>query len=159
MCGQDTFSKSKSGGRSQKSCGVSTCRRRSNQPETISYTQSNMSTTESTPREKKVTLAIDFDKRKCHCNWSDCEILHKSLVASRQLKDHPWAQNFYHFGCPDGAGIKLRALRYNLAHHFKFTKELDDTKEVKIAPHHFPLSLLEGKPGNRTNFLAKDEAK
>ena len=61
------------------------------------------------PAEKQVKgLSIDFQRRKCVCNWANCEELHKRLAFDPRLVGHPWADDFFRFTCHNKmAGVPL----------------------------------------------------
>lgn len=59
--------------------------------------------------------SIDFARRKCVCNWENCEEIHKSMAFDPRLVGHPWAGDFCRYAHYPKHGIKNRAARYNIA--------------------------------------------
>jgi hypothetical protein len=48
------------------------------------------------PAEKQVNgPSIDFQRRKCVCNWENCEEIYRKLVFDLHLISHPWADDFF----------------------------------------------------------------
>ena len=105
-----------------------------------------------------IITSIMTDK-PCICTWKDCETLHLNI---RQITpaSHVWNQPIIRLqfpkSDPQSLSLKKYALQQSILRNLLLDKSrLSSYKHIFIAPHHFPISLLEWRSRNGINTFTK----
>ena len=97
--------------------------------------------------------------KPCICSWKDCKTLHLNIWQITPAS-HVWNQPIIRLQFPktstQSLSLKKYALQQTILRHLSIDKSRHlCLKNIFIAPHHFPISLLEWRRRNGINTFTK----